>query len=55
LGSTSLFKEQIAYLKKYYNVISAYDLLDFVAGSNSKLPPKVLALPDYNSSKPEVL
>ena len=38
-----LFKEQIAYIKKHYNVISAYDLMDII-GSNSDLPPKALLL-----------
>lgn len=37
------FKEQIAYLKKYYNPISAYDLMDAIE-SGSKLPPKPLLL-----------
>ena len=38
-----LFKEQIAYIKKHYNVISAYDLMDAI-GSNADLPPKSLLL-----------
>ena len=38
-----LFKEQIAYIKKHYNVISAYDLMDIIE-SNSVLPPKALLL-----------
>ncbi|MFZ2410900.1 MAG: polysaccharide deacetylase family protein [Candidatus Methanoperedens sp.] len=37
------FKEQIAYQKKYYNPISAYDLMDAIE-SGSKLPPKPLLL-----------
>lgn len=37
------FKEQIAYLKKYYNPISAYDLMDAIE-SGSELPPKPLLL-----------
>ena len=38
-----LFKEQIAYIKKHYNVISAYDLMDTVC-SKSELPTKALLL-----------
>ena len=38
-----LFKEQIAYIKKHYNVISAYDLMDAIK-SNAQLPPKSLLL-----------
>ena len=38
-----LFKEQIAYIKKHYNVISAYDLMDIIE-SDSGLPPKALLL-----------
>ncbi len=38
-----LFKEQIAYIKKHYNVISAYDLMDIIE-SDSGLPPKALIL-----------
>jgi len=38
-----LFKEQIAYIKKHYNVVSAYDLMDVIE-SNSDLPPKALLL-----------
>lgn len=38
-----LFKEQIAYIKKHYNVISAYDLIDTIE-TNSDLPPKALLL-----------
>ncbi|MFT7461657.1 MAG: peptidoglycan/xylan/chitin deacetylase (PgdA/CDA1 family), partial [Planctomycetota bacterium] len=38
-----LFKEQISYLKKNYNPISAYDLMDAVQ-SGSELPPKSLLL-----------
>ena len=41
--TTDLFKEQIAYLKKYYNPISAYDLMDAIE-SGSDLPPKSLLL-----------
>ena len=41
--TTDLFKEQIAYLKKYYNPISAYDLMDAIY-SGSDLPPKSLLL-----------
>jgi peptidoglycan/xylan/chitin deacetylase (PgdA/CDA1 family) len=37
------FKEQIAYIKKHYNPISAYDLMDSVE-SGSKLPPNPLLL-----------
>jgi peptidoglycan/xylan/chitin deacetylase (PgdA/CDA1 family) len=37
------FKEQIAYQKKYYNPISAYDLMDAIE-SGSELPPKPLLL-----------
>ena len=37
------FKEQIAYVKKYYNPISAYDLMDAVE-SGSDLPPQPLLL-----------
>lgn len=37
------FKEQIAYLKKYYYPISAYDLMNAVE-SGSELPPKPLLL-----------
>lgn len=39
----NLFKDQIAYIKKNYNVISAYDLIDIVK-SHSDLPPKALLL-----------
>jgi len=39
----ALFKEQIAYIKKHYNVISAYDLIDIIK-SNTDLPPKSLLL-----------
>jgi peptidoglycan/xylan/chitin deacetylase (PgdA/CDA1 family) len=39
----ALFKEQIAYIKKHYNVISAYDLMDIIM-SNTDLPPKSLLL-----------
>lgn len=38
-----LFKEQIGFIKKHYNVISAYDLLDIV-GSSADLPPNALLL-----------
>ncbi len=38
-----LFKEQIAYIKKHYNVISAYDLMDAIL-SKADLPPKSLLL-----------
>ena len=38
-----LFKEQIRYLKKHYNIISAYDLLDAVS-SGYELPPRALLL-----------
>jgi len=38
-----LFKEQIAYLKQYYNPISAYDLMDAIE-SGSELPPQPLLL-----------
>ena len=38
-----LFKEQIAYIKKHYNVISAYDLMGII-GVRSDLPPKALLL-----------
>jgi len=38
-----LFKEQVAYIKKHYNVISAYDLMDIII-ANSDLPPKALLL-----------
>jgi peptidoglycan/xylan/chitin deacetylase (PgdA/CDA1 family) len=38
-----LFKQQIAYIKKYYTVISAYDLMDAVK-SNSELPSNGLLL-----------
>lgn len=41
--SINQFKEQISYLKKYYNPISAYDLMDAVE-SGSKLPPQALLL-----------
>jgi peptidoglycan/xylan/chitin deacetylase (PgdA/CDA1 family) len=37
------FKEQIAYLKKYYNPISAYDLMNAIE-SVSDLPPQPLLL-----------
>ena len=37
------FKEQIAYLKQYYNPISAYDLMDAIE-SGSELPPQPLLL-----------
>jgi peptidoglycan/xylan/chitin deacetylase (PgdA/CDA1 family) len=39
----SLFREQIAYIKKYYNVISAYDLMDAIE-ANAELPPNALLL-----------
>lgn len=39
----ALFKEQIAYIKKHYNVISAYDLMDIIR-SKTDLPPKSLLL-----------
>ena len=41
--ATDHFKEQIAYLKKYYNPISAYDLMNAIE-SGSALPPKSLLL-----------
>lgn len=41
--SVNYFKEQIAYLKKYYNPISAFDLIDAVE-SGSKLPAQPLLL-----------
>jgi peptidoglycan/xylan/chitin deacetylase (PgdA/CDA1 family) len=41
--TTDLFKEQIAYLKKYYNPISAYDLMDAIE-TGSDLPPQSLLL-----------
>jgi peptidoglycan/xylan/chitin deacetylase (PgdA/CDA1 family) len=37
------FEEQIAYIKKYYNPISAYDLMDAVT-SGAELPPRSLLL-----------
>ena len=37
------FKEQIAYLKRHYTPISAYDLMDAVE-SKSELPPKAVLL-----------
>lgn len=37
------FEGQIAYIKRHYNVISAYDLMDAVQ-SRDKLPPKALLL-----------
>jgi len=40
---TELFKEQIAYIKKHYSVISAYDLIDIIE-SGSCLPPNALLL-----------
>ncbi len=39
----NLFKEQIGYIKRYYNVISAYDLMDIIE-SNDALPPRALLL-----------
>lgn len=41
---TSLFKEQIAYIKHYYNVISASDLIEAIESKNFELPPKALLL-----------
>lgn len=41
--ATDHFKEQIAYLKKYYNPISAYNLMDAIE-FGSELPPKPLLL-----------
>jgi peptidoglycan/xylan/chitin deacetylase (PgdA/CDA1 family) len=38
-----LFKQQIAYIKKYYTVISAYELMDAIK-SNSELPSNALLL-----------
>jgi peptidoglycan/xylan/chitin deacetylase (PgdA/CDA1 family) len=41
--TTEQFKEQIAYIKKYYNVIGGNDLLDAVS-SRHEIPPKALLL-----------
>jgi len=41
--ATDLFKEQIAYIQRYYQVISAYDLMDAVQ-FGVKLPPHALLL-----------
>jgi len=38
-----LFKEQIVYIKKHYNVISGYNLMDVIC-SKADLPPKSLLL-----------
>jgi len=41
----ALFKEQLVYIKKHYNVISAYDLMDAIkSNSTSDLPPQSLLL-----------
>lgn len=40
---TDLFKEQVAYIKKHYHVISAYELMDAIE-SGSCLPPNALLL-----------
>jgi len=40
---TNLFKEQIVYIKKHYNVVSAYELMDAVQ-FGSCLPPNALLL-----------
>jgi len=37
------FREQIAYIKKFYNPVSAYDLMDSIE-SGSKLPPRSVLL-----------
>ncbi|MBT8450555.1 MAG: polysaccharide deacetylase family protein, partial [Deltaproteobacteria bacterium] len=39
----ALFREQLAYFKKHYRVISAYDLMDAVE-DESPLPPRALML-----------
>ncbi|MFC1679751.1 polysaccharide deacetylase family protein [Elusimicrobiota bacterium] len=41
--STDLFEGQIAYFRKHYNVISAYDLMDAVE-NGADLPPRSLLL-----------
>jgi peptidoglycan/xylan/chitin deacetylase (PgdA/CDA1 family) len=41
--TTEQFKEQIAYIKKYYNVIGGNDLLDAISSGN-EIPPKALLL-----------
>jgi len=41
--NVDLFKDQIAYIRKHYNVISASDLMDGII-SNTELPPKALLL-----------
>ena len=40
---TELFKEQVAFIKKYYNVISAYELMDAIQFGSS-LPPNAILL-----------
>ena len=41
--TTDQFKEQIAYIKKYYNVIGGNDLLEAMS-SGDDIPPKALLL-----------
>ena len=41
--TTEQFKEQIAYIKKYYNIISGNDLLDSIC-SGTEIPPRALLL-----------